>query len=428
MHCTIIDRLIHVNNYIISNGRRTATDTKNWPLYFSYVIDVLFDKWPRLIELVDSKYGLLDELLSAGCITRRHKEWIEAAETNTQKNERLLYILQRRSVGDYEAFIRCLVKTKQHHVASLLATEADENIHPLNDTQKSRLIANQAALVSLIDSKHGLLAELFSADCITRRQKECIESAATQSDSNTILLEILARGSEFDFDKFADCLSKTGQPHVSRLLLEDVVVARLVARFSNVKYHRHELIYCRESTLLNNEKDNIQQHEEKLVEQFMNLLKHSDDKRKRELRDKVIEITAQLGDDVELLAINTQHSIGLLFLCKSFCGLRSLEMLFASGQLKTLISNMFSSFVYNPTVTFELLAWHIFDLVSGVKYYCSSLGLALFTQLYYLAQISEENEVEYNTILFAIETLPFELIEMIFWSAVSSHEQSNFGC
>jgi hypothetical protein len=39
---------------------------------------------------MDSKNGLLDEMLSKRCITRQQKEFIEAGETTYSKNERLM--------------------------------------------------------------------------------------------------------------------------------------------------------------------------------------------------------------------------------------------------------------------------------------------------------------------------------------------------
>jgi hypothetical protein len=65
-----------------------------------------------------------------------------------------------------------------------------------------------------------------ASDCITRRQRDYIES----EDSNARLLDILSRGSEADFMKFIDGLRNTGQEHVVRILLEDGVVAQIVAK------------------------------------------------------------------------------------------------------------------------------------------------------------------------------------------------------
>jgi hypothetical protein len=96
----------------------------------------------------------------------------------------------------------------------------------LSEALKSRLIKNHAKLVELIDTKCGLLDELRASECITRRQRDYIES----EDSIARLLDILSRGSEADFKKFIDGLRNTGQEHVVRMLVEDVVVAQIVAK------------------------------------------------------------------------------------------------------------------------------------------------------------------------------------------------------
>ena len=102
----------------------------------------------------------------------------------------------------------------------------------MNDEQLSRLQKNQPILVRILNVKDGLAAELLAADCITWRQKEYIESATTESESNTRLIDIVRRGSQIDFHKFIKCLNKTGQRHVSRILIEDGAVAHLVATIS----------------------------------------------------------------------------------------------------------------------------------------------------------------------------------------------------
>jgi len=131
--------------------------------------------------------------------------------TNAEKNEQLYLILARKSLTLFITFVRCLLETKQHQVVSLLAPDLVSNSRPLSDEQQSRLQVNYAAIVRLLDSKNGLLAELLSVDCITWRQKEYIESASTQSESNTRPVDLVRRGSETDFTKFITCLNKTAQ-------------------------------------------------------------------------------------------------------------------------------------------------------------------------------------------------------------------------
>jgi hypothetical protein len=159
----------HVNNYILANGQRSGTDIENWPLMNSSEVLLLNERWAKLINSIDPNNGLLDEMMSIYCITRQHKEGIEAVETTYNKNDRLMQLLVRRSVGDYHKFIRCLLKTKQHHVASLLAPDISGPNRPLSDEQVSRLTQNHATLVELLDTKHGDLLSSWSSDFIEVR-------------------------------------------------------------------------------------------------------------------------------------------------------------------------------------------------------------------------------------------------------------------
>jgi hypothetical protein len=166
---------------------------------------------------MDSVNGLLDEMLSAGCIDFQQHEKLEAGDTRIKTNQFLMNVVVRRSVSDFRKFIQCLVKTKQHQVVSLLCSDVAANDRPLDDEQKKRLIANYSALSTLIDTRCGLLAALLSVGCITTRHKEFIESATTRSQANKRLLDIVRRGSQSDYEKFIQCLVSSNQMQVCRI-------------------------------------------------------------------------------------------------------------------------------------------------------------------------------------------------------------------
>ena len=177
----------HVNNFIVSNGHRPTSHgpTGNWPLFLSDERELILRQWTKMSELIDPVNGLLEELLSVGCINVQHRQRIEAGETNTKKNEILLGVLLMRSVSDYNKFLRCLVKTKQNQVAFLLKSDVPEGSRPLSKSTNKKLLSNYAVLTSLIDTTNGLLAELLAVDCITWRQKEFIECTALKSQRNS---------------------------------------------------------------------------------------------------------------------------------------------------------------------------------------------------------------------------------------------------
>ena len=79
--------------------------------------------WPSLTQLITLEGGLVAELYAINCITNIQKKSIESAGNDVDQNKRLLEIMSRKSVADFNRFIECLQDTQQGHVASCLLTE-----------------------------------------------------------------------------------------------------------------------------------------------------------------------------------------------------------------------------------------------------------------------------------------------------------------
>jgi len=213
----------HVTNFIRGKGQRSADFGDNWPLRWCEAEELSFQNNRfNLAELIDSKNGLLNEMLALDCINDRMLQRIETYHTDTDRNEQLLAIVRRGSLADYNKFIQCLLQTHQHQVVSLIAPSlvGDINLRPLSDDQQSRLNMNYASLVNSINSNGSVIDELFTAGCITRLQLEYIEAATRESEKNKRLINIVRRGCQLNYHKFIECLNKTGQDHVSKLLME----------------------------------------------------------------------------------------------------------------------------------------------------------------------------------------------------------------
>ena len=74
--------------------------------------------WSTLTELVPVEGGLLAKLCAKNCITKHQKQLIEAAVVDTNKKDRLLQIISRKSVAGFKHFLECLQDTQQGHVAA----------------------------------------------------------------------------------------------------------------------------------------------------------------------------------------------------------------------------------------------------------------------------------------------------------------------
>ena len=89
-----------------------------------------------------------------------------------------------------------------------------DELTPLSDSQLQRIFINRLTLVEMIDIEFDLLDHMWSVECITELQRRSITSVDK-------LLEIVQRKSVADFNKFLECLSLSGQPHVVTLLTQD---------------------------------------------------------------------------------------------------------------------------------------------------------------------------------------------------------------
>jgi Caspase recruitment domain len=218
----------HVKNFIEKEGKqREEADFLNWPLPCDDRWNLLHYNRPKLIEFLDSENGLFDEMLASHCITERHFESIRRQPCDNIMNQtgRLIDVLQRRSVGDFETFIRCLHRTNQPHVASLLTSETFDQLtdecRMLNDEEVEALTSNRPELIDKLDLDNGLVPQLYSAGFLTRRQKDSFRDSQSKYVKNELMLDMLRRGSRHHFNTFVLCLRETGQDSLSRLLSQN---------------------------------------------------------------------------------------------------------------------------------------------------------------------------------------------------------------
>jgi hypothetical protein len=99
--------------------------------------DPILKKQSQLVELIDSKNGLLVKMVSAGCLSYEQKKTLEASQTERATNEGILAIVEKAghshggSCDCRSKFIDCLIQTNQRHAAWLLAPEKLRDVRPL---------------------------------------------------------------------------------------------------------------------------------------------------------------------------------------------------------------------------------------------------------------------------------------------------------
>ena len=93
---------------------------KDWPLTQSQPEIKDFDKCRQeLLDIIDVRRGLLDKLFSKNCLSEREMKKFEAGHEDA--NKRLLKMIRRKSVADYDTLLACLLETNQPVVVSLIA-------------------------------------------------------------------------------------------------------------------------------------------------------------------------------------------------------------------------------------------------------------------------------------------------------------------
>ena len=79
----------------------------------------------HLLDRIDPNHAFVTELATAGCITWPQREYLINIPQPRDCNDKLLEFITRRSVADYENFIRVLSK-EQAHLVPLMVTDGGE--------------------------------------------------------------------------------------------------------------------------------------------------------------------------------------------------------------------------------------------------------------------------------------------------------------
>jgi len=101
---------------IINSDRFCADECENDQPLDEQRKEILTNNYANMVELLECE-ELVNMMYSKRCISRHHKESIQAKATSFDQNEQLLDILFLRSIADFNAFICCLEETRQSHLA-----------------------------------------------------------------------------------------------------------------------------------------------------------------------------------------------------------------------------------------------------------------------------------------------------------------------
>jgi Caspase recruitment domain len=179
----------------------------------------------NLTYVIATEYGLLDVLVSNGGLTYEQVYLIKEKDSHISEVRQLLQeITTKGQEGKKEAFLNALDQTGQKHVSNYIRGKGERAAEYGDDwplyfcTAYSTIAAKYSKLAELLDPRNGLLDEMFSANCINKRQKHSIEDEATDEKQTITLLQCIYRGSLASYNAFIHCLSRTKQHQVVSLL------------------------------------------------------------------------------------------------------------------------------------------------------------------------------------------------------------------
>lgn len=106
--------------------------------------------WPWLLRHVDTRCGLLAELVAERCITEPQRLDIAARTATVDRNMALLLAIRRRSAAELKTFAECLARTKQFGCAALLVGK-----YTCSESVRSTVRVRSKRRLSSMNEKHS---------------------------------------------------------------------------------------------------------------------------------------------------------------------------------------------------------------------------------------------------------------------------------
>jgi len=211
------------------NERSSATINDDFVEIFKTDVDLLKID---LLYMINIDNGLLDALVHDGLLTEQQVEVIQEPSSYYEQISRMIETIMAQAVSDdiMNQFLRVLDQMQHKHVSNYVRGEGQwasdfEDYWPVYhcQTERSLMEQNFSKFIESIDSRNGLLDEMFAAFCITSQQKQYLESCTLDAKRNESLYFILRRGSLAAYTAFINCLVKTKQQCVASLLAPHLV-------------------------------------------------------------------------------------------------------------------------------------------------------------------------------------------------------------
>jgi len=111
--------------YLLTKWRLLLTDAGDcWPLSDEQ-LSVINANTGKLNELLDTDRDLIGDMRETECLTRRQINHLNELPYEGARNNKLLEMMKRRSISDFNKFIECVEKNQRHLVPFLTGDEGN---------------------------------------------------------------------------------------------------------------------------------------------------------------------------------------------------------------------------------------------------------------------------------------------------------------
>jgi hypothetical protein len=152
-----------------------------------------------------------------------------------------------------------------------------------------------------------------------------------------------------------------------------------------------------------------------IVERFMAVLGNVPSVKRENYYAQVTRHMSELRSrGIDLIAVNTQHSIGLFYFCRSLDALQHVYGLFISGELKQTVERTVTVLLNEEkSVVVDNLNWDWQDYVNGLQDFYGALNLKSYFELYDLAKCVRLESTASGIRSLSVDRFPSELLQLI---------------
>jgi len=265
----------------------------------------------KVCEFLDPENGVINKLRSLEVIAINDVDRIHSKVGLDGMATELLSIIPRKSDDAFHALIDSLTETGQSHVVFLLTGEGDRR--PLSDGDRKKLREKRDIVVPSIYHR-DLMRPLISKGVFTPSDQQRVEGRRTRSKKAEMMIDLIIRKSQPDFDHFIEILQQNSHEHVANELMGPEVEGGKI----ELKLRKEYQDIDRES-IEDEIREDIQQA----------------------LADGENEVNQVLGEhDISVTRVY-KGSIKIEFRCKDQAALTALQQLYSSKKLDQLFNKAF---------------------------------------------------------------------------------------